>query len=72
MIEELSRIDIDCVENYANANMRARTAAKKMHYDRRTISYHFDRVQKATGLDPRNFHDLCRLVQKINEWKGEM
>lgn len=72
MIEELGRIDIECVENYANANMIASAAAKKMHYDRRTLRYHFDRVQKATGLDPRNFHDLCRLVQEINEWKGEM
>lgn len=36
-----------------------------MHYI--IVVYHLNRIKRITGLDPRRFYDLCKLVQMVRE-----
>lgn len=70
-IDKLGRVDLDIIEAFANCNMVANRAAEQSHYTPKSLRYHFCKIQKITGLDPRNFFDLHQLIAEINEWKGD-
>ena len=50
---------------YADAGMRLQTAAKALGMSNRGVEYHLNRAKEETGLDPRNFWELVRLLRKI-------
>ena len=64
----VTETDIACVLAYAECGMRAKVAAEKLHYHPSTIAYHLRQVTARTGLDPRKFYELVRIVGMI---KGE-
>ena len=47
----------------ADNEMRVYTAAIAAHYSRTNVDYHLRQIRKLTGLNPKNFYDLYRLVQ---------
>ena len=47
---------------YAKHSMDACATGKEMFMADGTIHYHLRIVKKKTGLDPKRFYDLCRLV----------
>lgn len=63
--DAITRVDVDILFAYANGNLSVSEAARTARYDRKTISYHLDRVHMATGLDPRNFWDLSKLMKLL-------
>ena len=56
---------------YAKCNMNAVATGRVLHYSNVTINYHLDRIQDKTGLDPRRFYDLIKLVQECGEHGDE-
>lgn len=40
-------------------------AAKKLYVHRNTLIFQLDKIQVKTGLDPRNFYDLVKLVEMV-------
>lgn len=48
---------------YVRADMNICEAARKTYYHRNTFTYQLNRIRKATGLNPRNFFDLCELYE---------
>ena len=47
---------------YAKGSMRARAAASEVFVTAGDVHYQFKKIKQETGLDPKNFFDLCRLV----------
>lgn len=47
---------------YADAGMNVTGAARILGLTTDTIYYHLDQIKARTGLDPRNFWDLARLL----------
>ena len=59
----LETADWLAIEAYAKNGMSATRAARTTHYDRRTISARLSRIFVKTGIDPRSFDGLCRLLR---------
>lgn len=55
----------------AECNMSANEAARVKHYHRNTVVYHCEQIRKKTGLNPRNFYDLIKLVEMAKEGDGK-
>jgi len=66
-VKNLSRIEIDIIYAYAECNMKACPTARAVYCDHRTVCYHLDRIKHITTLDPRNFYDLYKLIEILNE-----
>lgn len=47
---------------YANGRMRKHAAAKILHLDVSSLEYRLQKIRKITGLDPKNFFDLVKLL----------
>lgn len=58
----MNAMDKECIRAFADAGMNASEAGRRMYVHKNTILYHFDRVKKETGLDPRKFNDLVELL----------
>lgn len=50
----------------ADNDMKVYTAAIAAHYGRSNVDYQLRQIRKLTGLNPRNFYDLQKLVQMAN------
>lgn len=46
----------------AEHNMNRSEAAMSLYMARNSFYYHFNNIHKKTGLDPRNFYDLAKLL----------
>lgn len=71
LIDRLGRVDIDILLAYAKGCMRQTRAAKISHYDSRTVAYHLNAVHSKTGVDPREFSGLTKLVEEIRKHMPE-
>lgn len=61
----------ECVLAYAENNMSVKATAEKSFSHYNTIVYHLQAVYNKTGLNPKNFYDLCRLVDLIKHGEEE-
>lgn len=57
-VNELER---EVVLALADNRMNLTDAAAVMHKHRNSLIYHIKKIQRKTGLDARDFHDLCKL-----------
>jgi sugar diacid utilization regulator len=54
----------------AESDMRYSKAAVILHFHKNTIDYHITKIRENTGLDPKCFYDLCKLVEMAKTTKG--
>lgn len=47
----------------AECDMRPAKAAVVLHHHKNSVEYHIEKIRKSTGLDPKSFYDLCKLVK---------
>lgn len=50
------------LQAYADAAMNGSAAAKALGLNLKTVRYHLDRIKKQTGMDPKSFWDLTKLL----------
>ena len=50
------------LKSYARNDMSVNATAIELHYNRGNVKYHLTKIKKDTGLDPRKFYDLCKLL----------
>ena len=62
----LSEASREVVLAYAKNNMSAKATATQLFRHYNGIMHHLTTVKKKTGLDPRQFFDLCKLVSVID------
>ena len=55
----------------AQCDMTVYAAADKVYYHKNTLLYHFEKIRKKTGLNPRNFFDLIELYSMAREILGD-
>ena len=60
-----------CVLAYADNNMSLKATAEKLFYHYNTIDHHLKAVYSKTGLNPKNFYDLCKLLETIDREASE-
>ena len=59
----MDKLDAKIIVAFAQSNMNISGTSREMGYHRNTFTYMLDRIQKATGLNPRNFFDLGELYE---------
>ena len=62
----MTRDDAKLIIAFANCDMNASRTANAVYLHRNTLLYHFYKIEKATGLNPRRFYDLIDLVRMAN------
>lgn len=64
----LDGLDYRIIRALADNDMKVSVAAEKLHYCEGTLYYHMNKIKRLTGLDPKKFWDLVKLVKSV---KGE-
>jgi carbohydrate diacid regulator len=59
----MDKIDAKMIVAFARCNMKIKVAANTIFYNKNSLTYHFNRVRRETGLNPRNFFDLVELYE---------
>lgn len=54
----------EIIISFAKNDMNISRTAKDLYYSNASIHYHFAQIKQRTGLDPRRFYDLLKLIQK--------
>ena len=68
----MTKLDAQAVLMFADCNMNAAEAGRRMYMHRNSVTYHLDKVLRDTGLDAQNFYDLIKLVDMtMEEQKNE-
>ena len=62
-----SPLDKLIIELMADYNLNATDVANHLMYHRNTILYHINKIKQFSGLDPRKFYDLTKLLKLIQE-----
>ena len=63
----MTPLDREIIKGLADNDMSIMAVAKSMFMHRNTVLYHIDKVQRETGLDPRNFYDLAELLERMSD-----
>ncbi len=58
----MTDLQIRIVKSYARNNMKLYPTANELHYHRNSVEYQMDKIKNETGLDPRKFDELCKLL----------
>ena len=69
LMEALDDTDVAIIRASAECSMRVNQIAKMLHYDRRTISNRLTTIRLRTGIDPRDFWGLHRLILLLEDHK---
>ena len=59
----LDDFDYQVILMFAENNMRMIETSYCLDVHRNTIEYRICKIKRLTGLDPRNFYDLIKLVE---------
>lgn len=57
--------EVKIIMALADNKMNITQAAKSLFMHRNTVEYNIGKIRKKTGLDPTDFHDLCKLVEMV-------
>ena len=63
----MNTTDKEVLIAYAENNMNVSETARVMMYHRNSIEYHLRNIKETTGLNPRCFFDLVKLLQNEGE-----
>ena len=67
MKPKLTNVQIQILKDLADYDMNVCEVARNCYYHRNTIEYHIAAIRKKTGLSPKKFYDLCKLIKLIKE-----
>lgn len=59
----MDKMDYRVILSLAKNDMRPTDAGYEMDLHRGTVMYRIDKIKRLTGLDPRKFYDLIKLVE---------
>lgn len=65
--DEMTPVRCEIVLALADTGTRATAAARKLYMNHSTVLYHMKLIKAITGLDPKDFYDLGKLVQMAKE-----
>lgn len=62
----LDQNEIEVLQLYADSNMSCMRAGKKSYRHPNTVGYHLNKIRKKTGIAPRKFNGLRKLLDMAN------
>ena len=70
-MELLSEFECKLILAIADNNLSVRAASKSIGYMDHSVAYKsVEKIKARTGLNPRNFYDLCKLVESAKHQLG--
>lgn len=66
----LTKTDAIVLVAFAENGMKVQRTANALHYDKRTVSQRLTLINANTGINPRDFYGLTKLLAIINAEKG--
>jgi sugar diacid utilization regulator len=63
----MNPFEIELIKTYAACDMSKSLTGKQLFIHVNTVQYHFDKIKKETGLDPRRFNNLVELLLRIEK-----
>lgn len=63
----LTALDIEVILAFVDCNMKAASAAKQIYVHRNTVEYRLAKIRKETGLNPKVFRDLVKLLAMVED-----
>lgn len=63
----MTELDMNIIEAMADNDMNIAGVGKKMFMYRTSVLYHLNKVKEETGLDPRVFYDLIKLLDVVKQ-----
>lgn len=64
---KLTPAEIRLLQALSDSRIRVKTAARKIPASSQYMRYNIEKIRAKTGLDPRDFHDLCKLLAMAKE-----
>ena len=58
----MTELDWEIIHQYADHDMSVSATARAMYMHENTIRYHLEKTYEVTGMNPRKFHDLVKLL----------
>ena len=68
---KISKMDIKVVFALADSGLNPSRAARKLFVHRNTVLHHIGEVKNYTGLDPLDFYDMTKLLERFKEKKND-
>lgn len=65
--KKLADLDRKIVKEFAKNDMKIRRTADALHFHSNSIDYHLRKVESVTGLNPKNFYDLNKLLYEMED-----
>ena len=66
-IDCLTDVDWNVIVGYAGNDMNISKTADNLFMHRNNVDYHLMKVYRLTGLDPKKFSDLIKLLYLFNQ-----
>lgn len=60
---KLRDYEIELIIEYANCSMNGSEVARNLYMSRTSIDYRLYAIYNKTGLNPKNFYDLSKLLK---------
>ena len=57
--------EVEIILAIADNDMNLSKVSRNIFYHRNAVEYNIDKIHKKTGLNPKNFYDLCALIQMV-------
>ncbi len=62
MADLLTKEDLEVISGMAEHNMNITELARDTYQHRNSVDYHLTKILRKTGLDPKRFTGLCKLL----------
>ena len=59
--------DVEIILALADNNLNESETSRALYMHRNTVVYRIRKIKRLTGLDPTKFHDLCKLIQRVQD-----
>ncbi len=64
---KLSETGKEVILKFAECDMKISSASRALYMHRNTVDYHLEIARRETGLNPKRFYDLVKLVGMCGE-----
>lgn len=61
----MTDLDVEIILALADCDMSVARTGQKLYMHQNTVKYHLAKVKKETGLNPKCFYDLVKLLAMI-------
>ncbi|MBO5715055.1 MAG: helix-turn-helix domain-containing protein [Clostridia bacterium] len=62
---EISKAEVEIIFTLAECGLNPSRAARKLNIHRNTVIYHIGEIEDFTGLNPLDFYDLQKLLERV-------